>query len=145
MKKGKEIKLDLNDNYSILSGTVDNNIPKAIYINISTWGTPKSNDKTIDYNKVINNIHQAVHYNVQTKLSPNLFIKDKIIVDLDMRKSGVGYGKRSFMNCEVTLYQLTKYKINSEEIQNEVTNLSSSIIDMFDNDTYFTFHKTKKK
>ena len=34
MKRGKEIKLDLNPNYKIKVGTVDNKSPKTIYINL---------------------------------------------------------------------------------------------------------------
>jgi hypothetical protein len=32
------------------------------------------------------------------------FDLDKTIVDLDIRESGIRFGKRSFINCEVTLF-----------------------------------------
>jgi hypothetical protein len=36
------------------------------------------------------------------------FDLDKTIVDLDIRESGIRFGKRSFINCEVTLDFLTQ-------------------------------------
>ena len=38
MKRGKEVKLDINPNYKISVGTVDNKNPKSIYISLSAWG-----------------------------------------------------------------------------------------------------------
>ena len=38
MKRGKEITLDIETNYKIKLGTVDNKNTKSIYINLSAWG-----------------------------------------------------------------------------------------------------------
>ena len=41
MKTGKELKLTNFKNYNVAFGCVNNKQPKAIYINISSWGDPQ--------------------------------------------------------------------------------------------------------
>ena len=70
---------------------------------------------------------------------------DRILVDLDMRESGIQYGKRSFMNCEVTLYQKNELSVDSEELISELSDVTKIIVnEVLDPNEYFNFHKSKK-
>ena len=59
MKRGKEVKLDINPNYKISVGTVDNKNPKSIYISLSAWGQLLKEENEIDYDRIINKIKKA--------------------------------------------------------------------------------------
>jgi hypothetical protein len=66
-------------------------------------------------------------------------------VDLDLRTSGIMYGKKSFMNLEVNLYLKKELDFKSTTLKNEVKNIISSIYkDSFSNNEYFNFTASKK-
>ena len=146
MTRGKEIKFNIHENYNTVSGTVDNKDPKSIYISISAWGNPKLSSE-VDYNKVITNLSKDIKTGLNKGVNENNFIKDRSIIDLDMRESGIKFNKRSYMNCEMTLFQ----KINtgvlpliSEELNEDIKNIINSVlIEAFESSDYFTFTKTK--
>ena len=50
-KNGKQIETSSYNNYRILSGTVDNKNPKALFLTISAWGETLL-DENINYNNV---------------------------------------------------------------------------------------------
>jgi hypothetical protein len=106
MKTGKEIKSNRFKNYNVVFGSVNNKKPKAIYINISAWVDP-IDEKGVNYNQIIRTLNKKLKQNLFNYfISENndVFDKDRTIVDLDIRESGIRYGKRSFMNCEITLF-----------------------------------------
>lgn len=145
MKRGKEIKIKLSDNYKTVSGTVDNKNPKSLYLTISGWGSPNYEDENINYGKVIRNMDKEVRKILYNDLCDSEFVKNKTIVDLDMRKSGVAFGKRSFMSCEVTLYQTEPTPINTKKMINKMEKISHHLINhVFESNQYFTFHKRKR-
>ena len=72
MKRGKELKLDINPNYKIKIGTVDNKNPKSIYINLSAWGELNEDDEEINYDKVISLLRKRIKNNI----NQNIDIKD---------------------------------------------------------------------
>jgi hypothetical protein len=147
MKKGKELKIQKFKNYNVVYGSVNNKTPKALYINISAWAEPK-NDSEINYSRVIRNNHKKIRQTIFNLLDINtidLFHKERTIVDFDMRESGVKYGKKSFVNCEVTLYLKYEIRVNSDEIKPMIDYLINGIIDSgFEENKYFLFHKKKK-
>ena len=49
MKRGKEITLQSRENYKVKLGTIDNKNPKTIYLNVSAWGKPLTEEE--DYDK----------------------------------------------------------------------------------------------
>jgi hypothetical protein len=143
MKKGKEIQLDTNPNYSIYSGSVDNKKAKTIYLNISSWGNPVS-DLEIDYEKAVRNLRRGIINHLYYILSESNFKKENTIVDLDMRSSGIVYNKKSFMSCEVTLFQKLFHPVNSEHSISSMKDISNSIIDnILETNQYFKFSKKK--
>lgn len=147
MKKGKELKVTDFKNYNVVYGSVNNKDPKAMYINISAWAEPKVNEE-INYNRIIRNADKSIRqtiYNLIDNTNSTPFFKDKTIVDFDIKESGVKYGKRSFTNCEVTLYLKDEVSVNSENLKPIIKNLiKNSISSVFETNEYFKFHKTKK-
>lgn len=143
--RGKEIKLNISDKYSVSIGTVDEKNPKSVYIMISTWLTPKS-DSEIDYSRVIFNMNKHLKSYVANILSQDYFNPELTIIDLDMRQSGIKHGKRSYVSLEVTLYQTKNpLEFESHTLNHELKDIINSILtDTFDSSTYFDFYKTKK-
>lgn len=147
MKTGKEIKSKNFNKYNVTFGSVNNKNPKAIYINISSWANPKSEDE-INYNLVIRNLNKNIKQNMFNNLSEEtdkLFDKDRTIVDLDIRESGIRYGKRSFMSCEITLFLNEEYSITTTYMKDKLEYLTEKLInDIFENNKVFDFHMKKK-
>ncbi len=143
-KNGKQLSTKNYNNYRVLSGTVDNKNPKALYLTISAWGETLIKED-INYTSVIRLISKDIKKALAKNLNKNLFHNNKCIIDFDMRESGIVYGKKSYMNCEITLYQKNLFKLQEKKIQNELNNISKIITtDIFENVKYFNFSKTKK-
>lgn len=144
LKTGKQMKLELFKNYKITSGTIDNKNPKSMYITISAWGKPTS-DTEINYSDVIRKMNKQIKTKLFNNLDNTLFDSNRSIVDLDMRNSGISFDKKSYMNCEITLFKLNNFKIQDKKIKEHIKDIISDIIEyVFDESEYFEFHKTKK-
>jgi hypothetical protein len=144
MKRGKEVKLQTNYQYNVISGTVDNKQPKTIYLQISAWGKPKN--KYIDnYEGIIRSKSKRVKRKLFELLDENDFYVKNSIVDFNMASSGIGYDKRSFMSVELTLFKKEPLiPINSKEMLPKIEYISEKIItDVFEKDEDFEFFKTK--
>lgn len=147
MKTGKEIKNNTFKDYNVTFGSVDNKKAKSVYINISSWAQPKENDDNINYSRSIKNLNKKIRQTVYNFLDSNetYFLKEQTIVDLDIRESGIKYGKRSFMSCELTLYSKTEIPINDDYMTNILQSISYSLIkDVFDSNNTFEFYRKKK-
>lgn len=143
MKRGKELKLDLNPNYKIKLGTVDNKNPKTIYINLTAWGQLKKYDIDLNYDNVINKLRTKIKHKINS-YNIDAFHNGKYIVDLDMRSSGIKPTKRSFMSCEITLFQKEITPVNNPTLVNTSKQIINDIIkDCLDKSEHFTFYKTK--
>lgn len=147
MKKGKELKIDTFKNYNIVYGSVNNKNPKALYINVSTWAEPRYDDK-INYTRVIKDIDKRIRQTLYNNFYINIstpFIKERTIIDLDIRESGVRYGKRSFTNCEITLFMKYEIPANSEILKPCVNQIIEEVIkSSFENNRNFKFYKKKR-
>ena len=144
MKRGKEIKIDVDENYKVKIGTVDNKNPKSVYINLSAWGELKNNNEELNYEKIISLLRKNIKHNINNNINVEDFHKNKYIVDLDMRSSGINKTKRSFMSCEVTLFQKNNIPVNQYYIIKRVTNIANNIIkDCLNKQEHFKFYKTK--
>ena len=145
MKVGKELKLDLLNNYKTKIGTVNNKESKSLYINLSAWGEINNIDENTNYEMVLRNLRKKIKQNLNNKLNKEIFHNNKYIVDLDMRSSGFVTTKRSFMSCEITLYQKKGLPINQTNLLEESKKLIYDVANnCLDNNNYFTFYKTKK-
>lgn len=144
VKKGKQMKLEMFDNYKLIIGTVDNKNPKAVYVEISAWGKP-INESSDDYNIIIKKINKDIKKKVYETLPKNLFDSNRTIVDFEIKESGISNERRSYMNCEITLYKLNDFKIQNNLINDSIKLIITKVIeDVFELNTYFTFYKTKK-
>jgi len=143
MKRGKEIKIDTTNNLNVIFGTVDNKNPKSVYITISGWADPKIEDE-VNYGKIIRNIHKQIKHTLHNNGVNYFFDLNKTIVDFDMRESGIIFGKRSYMCCEITLFQINNYPLTSSELQTALVEVLNLIVrnNLAPNE-HFEFHKTK--
>lgn len=146
MKTGKELKIKKYKNYNVVFGSVNNKTSKAVYINISAWAEPQI-ESDVNYTRVIKDLNKKVKQVIFNHLSNKVhtnFIKNNTIVDFDIRESGIRFGKRSFINCEITLYLDQEISINSDEMRfdlDEITNLL--VKNVYENDQTFAFHNKK--
>ena len=149
-KTGKEIKINDFENYKIVFGSVNNKHPKTIYINISAWAEPiYDGEDNTNYAKIIKDFHKKIKQELFIFFDSNSDItsdyeKEKTIVDLDIRESGIRYGKRSFMNCEITLFLTIEIQANSEIMKDIVSRLTPLLIDdVFNTNKIFNFNLKK--
>jgi hypothetical protein len=144
VKKGKQMKLEMFDNYKVNIGTVDNKTPKSLYVTISAWGKPINLDDD-NYVVAIKKLNKDIKKKVYEILPKNLFDGNRSIVDFEIKESGISNERRSYMNCELTLYKLNDFKIQNNLINDAVKLVTSKVIaEVFDLNPHFTFHKTKK-
>jgi hypothetical protein len=143
MKRGKEISLETKENYKVKLGTIDNKDPRTIYLNVSAWGEPLTEED--NYDSVLNNLRKKVKQKLFTNIKDSNYSTDRYIVDLDMRSSGMSKTKRSYMSCEITLFQKDRIPVNNPMTISEGSRLVNNLIDdCFECNNHFRFYKTKK-
>ena len=146
MKKGKEIKTNNFKNYNVVFGSVNNKNPKAIYINISSWAEPMEEDN-VNYNQVIRQLNKKIRqslFKIFDEDNNCFFDGNRSIVDLDIRESGIRYGKRSFINCEITLFLQSELSITTDYMKDKLENLTDNLLKTnFENNKMFKFNKKK--
>ena len=143
MKKGKSVKINVSDSFKSVYGTVDSKDLKSIYINIQSWADPKID---LDgWNRVVCNLGREIKHTVYNTIETSFFKKHSI-VDLDLRTSGISYGKKSFFNLEVNLFLEKETPFKSSEIKDSVKKLIKNIYrdNMYSN-KYFNFTLTKQE
>lgn len=147
MKTGKEVKVTKFKNYNVIYGSVNNKHSKAVYINLSAWAEP-TDEYIISYGRVIRDINKNIKqdlFNLFNNDDDCEFIKDRTIVDLDIRESGIKYGKRSFTNCEITLFLNNEIPVNSDIMRTILDNVVNMLVNnVFDNNKTFNFYRKKK-
>jgi len=143
VKNGKKLIIDKHSNLNVVFGTVDNKNPKSMYINISGWANPI--DITIDdYDKIIHNITKKIKNTLFLNIDSTMFHTNKVIVDFNMRKSGVRFGRKSYMNCEVTLFQKNNYNMQNQLIKDTLNDIIEILLDdVFNDSEYFEFTQNK--
>lgn len=146
-KRGKEVMLELSDDYKVVCGTVDNKNAKAVYINLSAWGKPTDDNENIDYSRVVSRLSKYIKqsiYNYLDKELSDVIYPERTIVDLDIRESGIKFGKSSFMNCDITIYQKEDGTvINEGRTPNILSSVAKVAIECLDDYEYFKFKKKK--
>lgn len=143
-KSGKKIKNKNFKNLKVVTGTIDNKNPKSVYFNISGWALP-INDDDINYKRLFNDIEKKIKSLIFNNLDTSIFHSNKFIVDFDMRESGIRVGTKSYINCDVTLFQKHLFKIQNKKIQESLEGIIQIINDkIFISSKYFLFTKNKK-
>lgn len=114
MKKGKTSRIIGFPEAKINYGTVDAKQLKSIYLNIQSWVTPKHEFENC--NRVVSDISKSIKNSVYEIIDTGLF-KPNYIVDLDLRTSGIVYGKKSFMNLEITFFMVGEIDFKDPKIK----------------------------
>jgi hypothetical protein len=142
MKKGKSVKLNLSNVFKSVYGTVDSKNLKSVYINIQSWVSPK-NDYD-NWNRIVGNLSREIKHTIFETIDTNVF-ENKTIVDLDLRTSGINFGKKSFLNLEINLFTSNELDFKSNELKDSVKKIIRSINDYnIKANNYFDFTLTKK-
>lgn len=142
MKKGKSVRLNLSDSLKSVYGTVDSKNLKSVYINIQSWATPKM--EVENWNRVVCNFSRELKHTVFGSINTNIFNQNSI-VDLDLRSSGIGVGKKSFFNLEINLYVDKQVDFKSSDIKNSIKSIVNNIyLTNIQNNNFFDFSLTKK-
>lgn len=143
MSRGKEILLDENEKFLIKIGTIDSKNPKSIFLTISSWTTPKREE--INYERMVSNLRKKIKQKIYDIQDERLFNPSRTIVDLDLRSSGISLNKKSFMFCEITMFQNDLLPIKSDPLMGHFKNITNRLIrDVFNEDCSFEFNKSKK-
>jgi len=143
MKLGKELALKTEKPFKVRIGTVNNKEPRTLYLILSSWVEPTKDIE--DYQPNLNKIKKNIKRFLSTTVPSESFNKDKIILDFDLRSSGIIKNKKSFMSCEVTLFQKNLRKINNPSVIMELQWLSTKLIgEVFEIDENFTYNSKKK-
>lgn len=143
MSRGKEILLEENEKFLIKIGTIDNKNPKSIFMTISSWTKPKKEE--LNYERIVSNLRKKIKQTIFDESNDLIFESYKTIVDLDLRSSGISLKKKSFMFCEITMFQNEKVlPIKSEPIVSYFKKMSNNLIkDVFNENSMFEYNKTK--
>tara|TARA_Y100001937_G_C7122376_1_gene333229 strand:- start:1505 stop:1936 length:432 start_codon:yes stop_codon:yes gene_type:complete len=143
MKTGKQFKLNLNPNFRTYYGSVDYKKPKSIYVNIASWFSPLEEEE--NWERIVGQLKRQIKYTITDVPITDYFLSNKHIVDLDIRTSGIRKNKRSYMNCEITLFLKQEEDIKSNGIKVLVKNLLNDIISKnLTTSKKFNFYLTKK-
>tara|TARA_R100001591_G_scaffold58818_1_gene68662 strand:+ start:4644 stop:5075 length:432 start_codon:yes stop_codon:yes gene_type:complete len=143
MKTGKQFKLNLNPNFRTYYGSVDYKKPKSIYVNIASWFSPLEEEE--NWERIVGQLKRQIKYTITDVPITDYFLSNKHIVDLDIRTSGIRKNKRSYMNCEITLFLKQEEDIKSNGIKVLVKDLLNDIISKnLTTSKKFNFYLTKK-
>jgi len=142
MKKGKSVKLNLSNSFKSIYGTVDSKNLKSIYINIQSWVSPR--EEMENWNRIVCNFSRELKHTVYDSIDTSIFTP-KSIVDLDLRTSGILYGKKSFLNLEINLFSDKELDFKSNYVKNSIKTIIKNIQDSnISSNKYFEFTLTKK-
>jgi hypothetical protein len=105
-------------------------------LRIESWFTPKTNEQ-VDYYRYVGKLLKSIR---QTTFNTMDLVgcDDQYIINLDMRASGIRYGKPSYMSCDIMLFP----KDDKTEIDSDI--YLNLMHDLLNSDKYLKFYKTKK-
>ena len=92
LKQGREINTKTSKYFRTSYGTVDVKSLKSLYLNLSSWVEPLHDLER--WGERINKMKYRIKSTVHTQI-PQTPFKEKVIIDLDLRSSGIKKGKRS--------------------------------------------------
>lgn len=143
MKKGKSVKLNLYNSIKTTYGTVDSKELKSIFVNIQSWVTPKREQE--NWRRIVNCLCRDIKCCVNDSLDKEIF-KENTIVDLDLRTSGIAYGKKSFFNLELNLFLDKSVDFKSNEIKESIKKIIKEIYrNNIIQNIHFDFSPSKKE
>lgn len=142
MKKGKTARIIGFNDSKVSYGTVDSKKFKSVYLNLQSWVSPKDNYEK--WERIVGNFSRSIKHTVLETADKDFF-KDTNIIDLDLRTSGIIYGKKSFMNLEITLFLNQEVDFKDNNLKEKLKKIAKSIyVENFKNNEYFDFTLSKK-
>lgn len=120
-KKGKKFINDEYNQFAVSYGTVDHTNNKSVYIDITSWVEPLEVENP---KGMINSIDKQIRKTIFEEISKTSFNPNVYITDLDLRESGISLGKRSFMSCNITLYN----KVELPNLVEDVSYITDKVI-----------------
>lgn len=139
-KLGKEKTLNLNPNFRLKYGTIDAKDFSSIYLETQAWVQPNCDE--INFKNSVAYLKKIAFNSIYNNLDRSIF-KDRFIINLDLRTSGMSLKRRSFMCLEVTLYLNQSQSFKSDAIAFNAAKLLTEITADLEKNK-FTF-KPKKK
>lgn len=129
VKTGKKLNLPIDNRFKINYGTVNIKNPTSIYLQISTWIKPieEYNNYEILIKKLTKNYKQSLILNLKN----SFFDERKWIVDLDLRSSGMGLDKKSFMSIDTVLFYHEPQDPFKDEVLSFIKNKCNDLIKVF--------------
>ena len=142
MKKGKNVRMNVSNYFKSSYGTVDSKNLKSIYINIQSWVSPKI--EMDNWSRIVGNFGREIKHTVFESIDTSIFIPNSI-VDLDLRTSGINFGKISFLNLEINLFTDQIVDFKSPQLKIAINKIVKNI--QFENisrNEHFDFTISKK-
>lgn len=141
MKKGKTAKLSGYRNSKITYGTVDSKNFKSLYLNLQTWAEPIIDSD--NWTRVVHNMNRTIKHSIYNNIDKTTF-KDKFIVDMDLRTSGLSLKKKSFMNLEINLYLIDEVDFKNLKLERKLKDIVKGMYnDVLKKNNQFKFYLTK--
>lgn len=142
MKKGKSVRVNLYSTIKTTYGTVDSKNLKSIFLNIQSWVSPKKDHD--NWKRVVNGLKKDIRCSVLDSIDYDIF-KEHVIIDLDLRTSGICVNKKSFFNLEINLFTNSEIEFKSHEIRESIKKIIKKLYkeDVMSNN-YFDFYPSKK-
>lgn len=144
MKNGRYVDIEVHENFNTGYGTVDCRNLKSVYSKITSWIVP--NYEYENWRSIVGVLKRNIHNKLNEELrKTDKFKNDRFIVDLDIRSKGLQKGKKSFMNCEITLFTNGEHDLRDVDFKLEMNNIIKSVIQesivKYDK---FNYYKTKR-
>jgi hypothetical protein len=141
IKLGKQVKLPADAHFTIKYGTINALEPKAIFVSIHSWATPKHN---LRFDRKLRHLTHSVKDKIHDEINYKVF-HEKYIADFDLRASGLRKNKQSFLAIEITLYPRTVIPFPSDIYDSNITTMVNNILADVKKNKHFTFTSKKLK
>jgi len=156
--KSKKVKVCLEFNYekfknkfNIKYGTINKFDIRSIYININSWCkvlNKKDDDlENNDYNIIIRKLNKEIRQTISQSIRNKSFSRDKLIVSLTLRNSGLKMFKKTFCNLEINLYNRIANSeiVLTDSLKKEIENIINEVIrNILNKNKYFEFYLKKR-
>lgn len=142
MRKNKELQIQsYPENFTVKLGTINKYNPEVIYIYGTTWLSP--NIEKPSYDEISDDFSKKMKKTLFAEFRKTHMFDENIISDVDIRKSGILFNKKRFVNFEIHLKQKEVKNINDEKLKAVVTEIMNSVLNTIVKTTSFNFSNKK--
>lgn len=142
MRKNKELNINsYKENFTIKLGAINKDKPEVIYIYGSTWVDPKIQKN--DYEEMSKELSKKIRKSLYNEFYKTNMFEEKMLTDVDIRKSGITFDKKRFVFFEIHLKQKDIKKINDEFLNKTITNTMDNVLKTVIETTNFNFSNKK--